>query len=170
MPKLSRFRTRTVASKCGHKTLGKGEVTAFGQTVQTIMPLIDGSPEYCLDCIGRMAVQCAWCSLPIFVGDAVTLYSPREADYEIPSFAVVFSREPVRLVGCLRWDCMQTGADQVGFWLPDAAGKGHVRRVPTIFEQMLGGRARGSMELMASSDPSQREPTRRLVYPIDEEG
>jgi len=158
-----------VASACGHKTWVNGRVTAFGQTIKTVMPLKNGRPEYCLDCIGGMAIQCAWCTLPIFIGDAVTLYSPREIGYEIPSFAVVYSEEPMRLVGCLRWDCMQTGADRAGFWLPDATGKGHVERVPTIFEQLLGGTAGGTMKLMASSDPSQREPTRQMVFPIEED-
>lgn len=169
MPKLPWFRKRMTASVCGHKTFVKGSVTAFGQTTRTVMPLKDGRPEYCLDCITDMAVQCAWCTLPIFIGDAVTLYSPREIEYEVPSFAVVYSEVPPRLVGCLRWDCAQTGADRAGVWLPNSIGKGHVKRMPTVFEQMFGAKVGGSLKLVASSDPSQQESTRQMVFPIEKD-
>lgn len=142
--KLNRLRKRKttqiyIATKCGHPTVQAGDVTAFGVTIQTQMPLVRDEVEYCLACILGMAIRCAWCKLPIFIGDPITLYTPREADFKVPEHAVVYSLEPLRLVGCLRWDCAQTGADRAGFWLPDSTGKGHVQRTPSLFEQALEG-------------------------------
>ena len=121
------------AAKCGHSTKTKGGVTAFGVTITTEMPIKHGHVDYCLICIADMAIQCAWCELPIFIGDPVTLYTPK-AGFEIPDHAMVFSEEPLRLVGCLRWDCASTGADRAGFWVPDAEGHGHVQQATSLYD------------------------------------
>lgn len=126
-----------VASKCGHRTYRTGKVSAFGHTIKTKMPKNDdGSFDYCLGCIGKMAIRCAWCGESIFVGDPITLYTPGEG-FEIPAHAVVHKEDPLQLVGCLRWDCAQTGGDMAGTWIPDHDEKGRVRRIPTAFEYLL---------------------------------
>ena len=125
-----------VATNCGHTTARAGDVTALGVTIQTEVPVRDGEVEYCLNCIARMAIQCAWCGLPIFIGDPVTLYS-LPVDFTTPAYVVGYSLEPLRLVGCLRSDCASTVADRQGFWLPDDTGHGHVQRVPSPLEQVM---------------------------------
>lgn len=129
---------RYTATKCGHRTKQNGSVSAFGRTITTEMPKNEnGSVDYCLDCIGKMAIRCAWCGEPIFIGDPVTLYSPPMKEFQIPQYAVIYSEVPLRFIGCLGWDCADTGADRSGFWLPDENGKGFVYRVPTIYEKIF---------------------------------
>lgn len=122
-----------IASKCGHATNTKGEVKAFGDTTTTEMPVTDGVVEYCLDCISAMACKCAWCGHAVFIGDAVTLYGSRGPDFVVPEHAVVYGQSPIQLVGCLRWDCADTGADRAGFRLPDDQGNGHVVRTQSLY-------------------------------------
>jgi hypothetical protein len=131
---------RYKAVKCGHRTKRSGSVLAFGRTITTKMPKNDnGSVDYCLDCIGKMAIRCAWCGDPIFIGDPITLYTPR-GDFQVPEHAVVHNKEPLQLVGCLGWNCADTGADRADFWLPGENGKGRVQRVPTAYEAILGAK------------------------------
>lgn len=158
MPSLPPTLTATI---CGHQTHLKGPVTALGESITTTMPRNeDGSTDYCLDCIGKMAIRCAWCGGTIFIGDPVTLYTPRSAesfrksdettfvsapgvDFQIPNHAVVFNTSPLQLVGCLRMSCAGSGADRAGFWVPRPDNVGGVQRVQTAFEQILanGGNA-----------------------------
>jgi len=125
------------ATKCGHRTKQTGKVSAFGRTIITKMPKVGDSVEYCLDCLSKMAIQCAWCGGPIFIGDSVTLFSPRDDGFKLPEHAVIYRDNPLQLVGCLRWDCAATGADRAGFWLPSKNGRGYVRRVQSPYEALL---------------------------------
>lgn len=149
---------RYAAQKCGHRTKRSGPVSAFGRTITTKMPMNkNGSVDYCLDCIGKMAIRCAWCGDQIFIGNPITLYSPgprtgffsseepseaqrarKQDDLVVPDGAVVYHENPLTLVGCLGWNCADTGADRAGFWLPDENGKGRVHRVQTAYEAILG--------------------------------
>ncbi len=114
--KLSPFRYK--AEKCGHYTKRVGSVSAFGLTVITKMPKNhNGSVDYCLNCIGKMAIRCAWCGDPIFIGDPITLYTPYDG-FQVPDHAVIHKKEPLKLVGCLGWDCADTISDQAGIWTP----------------------------------------------------
>lgn len=128
---------RYEAVKCGHRSKRCGRVSAFSYDLMTKMPKNDkGSIDYCLDCIGKMAIRCAWCSNPIFIGQPVTLYTP-PSDFQIPAHAIVYSQDPLRLVGCLGWDCADTGAARAGFWLPGENGKGRVQRIQTAYDALL---------------------------------
>ena len=98
----------------------------------TMPPAKNKVPDYCLDCIGKMAIRCAWCGKPILIGDPVTLYTPEEGA-EIPKYAVRYSGDPRCLVGCLRFDCADTGADRSGFWVPP----GLVKKVPSVIEMLM---------------------------------
>lgn len=151
------FKRYVVASKCGHTTALKGTVSAFGQsTITKIRRDQNGSTPYCLECLGGMAIRCAWCGNPIFIGDPITLYAPvSEESYEkrlkgqteffrvdylgmkLPKGSVVYGEKPYSLVGCLRWKCADTGADRAGFWLPGSDGKGTVHRIKTVYEEFL---------------------------------
>lgn len=160
---LSLLRNRTRGKYCGHPTKVKGRVSAFDVTGTTRMPLNDdGTTDYCLDCIGKMAIRCGWCGEPIFIGDPVTLYSPRSVEkfnaawegefafptvtdeatgLRLPETAVVYQpthgRSYPTIVGCGRVTCADTGADYAGTWLPGTDGKGWVERRRTPYEHLL---------------------------------
>lgn len=84
-----------------------------------------------------MSIQCAWCGKSIAIGDPVTLYTPEDS-YEVPDYAVPYTEGGSKaLVGCLRWNCADTGADRAGFWMPGDNGEGKVLRVPNAFETLI---------------------------------
>ncbi len=62
-----------------------------------------------------------------------TLYSPRDKERKMPDYAVLHDKERNSYVGCLRWNCAETGADRAGFWYPP----GKVMRVPSPIEMAL---------------------------------
>lgn len=142
------------ASKCGHKTRLAGKVKAFEQEIHIKMPKNkEGAVDWCLDCVGNMTIQCAWCENPIFIGEPVTLYSPCD-EFEVPEHAVVYNEDPLQLVGCLGWDCASTGGDRAGFWVPGKDGKGRVYRVLTPFEATI---ASGGLSAVIVSDTHDME-------------
>ncbi len=107
------------AKECGHYTKTMGQIEAFGDRK---IITFNGQPEYCLDCMAKMSILCAWCGQPIMVGDQITLLSPSSPEeFVIPGYAVVHSKEPLQLVGCLRWDCADSACLRAGFW--DTPGK-----------------------------------------------
>jgi len=110
--------TPNILATCGHKTLKKDSVTAFGEKTTTEILISNGKTDYCHRCLEKMAIQCAWCGEVIFIGDPITLYSPDKQSFEIPKHAVTHGENPLQLVGCLRWGCADTGADRAGFWYP----------------------------------------------------
>lgn len=144
---------RYMATICGHHTKRTGKISAFGHTITTKMPINEeGSVDYCLNCIAKMAIRCAWCGNPIFIGRPITLYTPVSDNFKIPEHAVVYEREPsLQLVGCLRWDCAEAGADRAGFWVPGEDGKGRVERVPIVHEMVLSTK-RSSFVLVNDMD------------------
>lgn len=137
--------SKTLIAKCGHETQIEGQVLAFGESIKTKMPVNeDDSVDYCLDCLGKMAIKCAWCKGVIFIGDVITLYSPRKKDeFELPEQAVIYDKERMSVVGCGRTTCADTGADYAGFWLPNEEGKGHVHRRATMIEKSMADMAKG---------------------------
>ncbi|MCR4276247.1 MAG: hypothetical protein NUV90_02600 [Candidatus Parcubacteria bacterium] len=111
-----------LAVHCGHLVSQvRGKVTAFDETRTCTIPRdSDGHLPYCHACIGSMTIRCAWCGLPIFVGDMVTLYSVggKKPDQKIPDHAVILNAKSRTLVGCARISCADSGADYTGFWIP----------------------------------------------------
>ena len=154
---LGKMKSSHIATKCNHKTKQKGKVSAFGHSTKTSMPINkSGSVDWCLDCIEKMAIQCAWCGNAIFIGEPITLYSPGplaeffsseepseiqkarwQEDFVAPDYAVVYQENPLVLVGCLYRYCADPGADRAGFWFPGKAGKGEVWRIPTVHEKIM---------------------------------
>ncbi len=125
------FKRKDVVADCGHKTKIKDKVEAFGEHVIIELPLEGKKTAYCHSCLAEMTIKCAWCGKPIFIGDRVTLYTP--CNGKVPDHATVFSKDPLRLVGCSRWDCAETGGDISGSWQPP----GKVARRPSLTELVL---------------------------------
>ncbi len=122
---------RTFQAKCGHETKLKGTLTAFGETTSgVIQPNADGSIEFCHACLEATVIPCAWCQKPIWPYYPITLYSPRDPNFKPPEKSVVYSHDPLLLVGCLRWECADGGVDRAGFWMPP----GYVQRVMSPLE------------------------------------
>ncbi len=141
------FKKKIVAG-CGHEALEKDKVTAFGASCETKIPIVDGKTEYCHRCLEKMAIRCAWCGGVIFIGDPITLYSPRDKDRKIPEYAVLYDKEHNSYVGCLRWNCAETGADRAGSWYPT----GKVYRIPTPIEMCMQNMQNGGDGVICVGD------------------
>jgi len=113
-----RKRTIFLIANCGHETKRINKVSAFGENIETEVPLINGKIEYCHECLGKMAVRCAWCGRPIFIGDFITLYTPKDPNFVPQKGSLTYKEEPLRLVGCQRVDCAVSGSDYCGVWIP----------------------------------------------------
>ncbi len=132
------FKTTHVTNICKHKTKQKDFINDGAGITIMEMPLAkNGHPDYCLKCIENMSIQCAWCNKNIAVGSHITLYSPVNKDFEIPKHAIIFNKEHRQLVGCLRWECADSGADRAGFWVPGDNNEGCVERVMSPLESSL---------------------------------
>lgn len=144
------FRKTYTANVCGHRTKKTGRFVSYGEGCITSMPLSEnGNPDYCIDCIGKMSIKCAWCEGSIHIGDPVTLYAPQES-FKVPEHAVRYHNDPKCLVGCLRWNCAETGGDRAGFWVPP----GKVARVPSPIEMLMAGGSEGNAVVVHDlSDP-----------------
>ncbi len=155
---------KVVRAGCGHETAAEGEIAALGETTMMTMPRnAAGGFDYCLDCIAKMTIRCAWCDDIIFIGSPVTLYI-LPADEAVPDHAVVYSTDPLRLVGCLGWDCADTSVDRAGFWLPGESGQGAVHRIGTVFDMMLGDPGIASVIIRDLTDP--HETPTITHYPV----
>lgn len=129
---------RPLYCKCGHKTKLNKIVERDEERVRLSIRYRPFKPiPYCLDCAEKMTIICPWCGKPIFVGDYVTLYTPTDPNFKIPEGAVVYSENPLQLVGCQRSTCAETGADYCGIW--DVPGV--VKRFLSAIERamMTGG-------------------------------
>lgn len=176
------FRKTYIANKCDHETKQKGFINNGESESIMEMPLTkNGKPDYCLACIGKMSIKCAWCGKPISIGSPVTLYSPGPTDYlffssegrskvqtereqenfEVPKHAVVYSEDPLLLVGCLGLGCADTGADICGRWMPP----GEVERTPSPVEIIMASVQKGQPCIVMMGDT--RDPSTLSTHPID---
>jgi len=143
------FGRNYTATICGHKTKLFSQTEIFGEKL-----FIQQKPgmDYCPACMAKMSIRCAWCGRAIKIGDPVTLYTPAGKNFKIPEHAVVYREDPLQLVGCLRWECAEMGADRCGFWIPP----GKVHRVMSLLEQVL---STGDVAICNDiTDPSQAIP------------
>ena len=138
------------AVRCGHMTRIKDLVTAFGRTITTTVPVENGKTEYCHKCLEKMAIRCAWCGNPIFIGNPVTLYSPNDSQRQMPDYSVLYDKELNSYVGCLNWECAETGADRAGFWYPP----GKVVRVLSPIELSMRSLKQGGDGVIMVNDLS----------------
>ncbi len=145
------FRKTYTASVCGHRTKKVGKITSRGESRTMSMPLSENKkPEYCLACIAKMSIRCAWCENSIHIGHPVTLYIPDES-YQVPEGAVRYDEDEQCLVGCLGWNCAVSGADRQGFWMPP----GKVLRVPSPIEMLMANGMKGKGVIVGNlSDPN----------------
>lgn len=116
---------------CGHEIKMSGTVIVFGK--ETSFVLNNPNSTYCMECYAKMAIRCAWCGGTIMVGDPITLYTPIKQDFQIPDYAIVYEKDPLQLVGCLGWECADSGMDRSGFWIEP----GEVQRVASPMEMLL---------------------------------
>lgn len=124
-----------VKCDCGHISPRRKIISVFGEKHPLSFKGKD-NPELCPDCWAGMAIKCAWCGKPIMPFDPITLYSPKNPDsFEIPEHAAIYSENPLRLVGCLRWKgcCPFSYLYRSGFWVPP----GKVERVLSPIEKCL---------------------------------
>lgn len=129
------FRKTYTANVCGHQTKKTGQVKYRDESHVVAMPFSgNGNPDYCLDCVSKMSISCAWCEKFIHVDDPVTLVSP-EKSFTVPEYAVRYDKDESCIVGCLRWNCADSGVDRQGFWMPP----GKVARVPSPIEILMSG-------------------------------
>lgn len=132
---LPNFFRKKVKCNCGH-TSPRRKIIFILSEEYSLSFKGKGNPELCPDCWARMAIKCAWCGKPIMPFDPITLYSPKNPDdFEIPKHAVVYSENPLRLVGCLRWEgcCLFSHLNRAGFWVPP----GKVERALSPIEECL---------------------------------
>ena len=142
------FFKKRITTECGHETKERDVIIAFGEKTITKLPVKNGRTPYCHRCIEKMAIRCAWCGKVIFIGDPITLYTPSNKNFKIPEYAIVYNKKPLQLVGCLRWDCAETGGDRAGFWIPP----GKVERVPTGFELSVQDLKQGGSGIVVIED------------------
>jgi len=107
-----RYLGRNYKCGCGHTAKWKTILTIHGH--EGVFKAPSKTPAYCPQCWAQAAIKCAWCGGTIVPGDPITLYSPGN-------------------VGCLGWDCADTGADHAGFWVMP----GKVQRVMSPLEMFV---------------------------------
>lgn len=128
------LKSKKILCGCGHESKLKKKVRIKDEKCTLRIVYRPGKiVPYCLDCVEKMAITCPWCGRPIFIGDYVTLYTPTNSNFKIPEGAIVYTKDPLRLVGCQRSDCAETGADYCGIW--EAPGK--VKRISSAIERVL---------------------------------
>lgn len=124
--------SRRVKADCGHEARSRGMIIAYGQKKTFHLLWHVKSVKFCLECEARMITRCAWCGRTIFLGSPITMYSPKDRNYQAPkgSRAYAFDEEKQELievdpltthknfsyVGCLGWNCAD-GMDRFGFWV-----------------------------------------------------
>ena len=100
----------------------------------------NGRPNYCLVCIGNMAIRCGWCGKTIDISDMITLYLENP---DMPEWTRYYGEAGAsgrkRVIGCGRSDCAETGADYCGQWLPP----GEVVRFQSVLEKMIEANQNG---------------------------
>ncbi len=160
------------AVHCGHLvSQAQGNTTAFDENRTCTIPRdSDGHLPYCHACIGSMSIRCAWCGLPIFVGDMVTLHSVggKKPDQKIPDHAVILDAKSRILVGCARVNCADSGADYAGFWIPADKQRngrwiGGVQPFPSAIEIAMGNR--GAVNIGDLSEHGAATAENRVIIP-----
>ena len=81
------FTKKTIIAKCGHETSLIGEINIFSHKIQVRIKKGVGIPNLCLHCYEKKSILCGWCREPITPGDPITLYSPKNPDWQLPEGA-----------------------------------------------------------------------------------
>ncbi len=136
---------------CNHASPLTKKVSVFGEKV--VFSVDSSCPDWCPDCLAKMAIKCAWCGKSILPGDPVTLYTPAQG-WKAPEHAVVYQKDPFQVVGCLRMSCADTGSDRAGFWVPP----GKVKRFFSPIEKLLQEGGKGVVVEEDITDISKSTP------------
>lgn len=137
------------ATRCKHLSAEKGWIRAFScDTITEMATTGEDTVDWCLSCIEKMAIPCAWCGGAVFIGDPVTLYTPAPNGRVIER-AVWFNPQhesaPSAVIGCLRMSCADSGADVMGFWMPQKDGAGAVQRIRSVYERIISSDAEAAI-------------------------
>jgi hypothetical protein len=123
---------------CGHETEIIGTISKFGKETEiSLIRKENGNFGTCVQCLADATIACAWCGEPILPDRPITLYSTSDSEFKPHEGSVIYEDDEnsgvTRYVGCLRWECADSGADRQGFWvLP-----GKVERCISPIEQAL---------------------------------
>lgn len=120
--------------KCGHRTNWEADVSAFGDERHIELNHYNPfkKPVFCADCYEKLAIKCPWCGGAIYPFEYITLYTPKDPNFQIPEGSVVYSQEPLLIVGCQSKNCASSGADYCGQWVGD-----HVERFESALEECM---------------------------------
>jgi hypothetical protein len=111
---LMRFGFKFTAA-CGHRSHRKISGVVNGHKVTALVKVEeDGQIPICNKCFVKLSIPCAWCGLPIVLGDPVTLKTAK--DGHIPPDGHV--KHGDLLVGCLRDTCSSSELETNGYWMP----------------------------------------------------
>jgi hypothetical protein len=81
------------------------------------MPLSNNDcPDYCLDCVSKMSIRCAWCAEPIHVGDEISFYSPIEPYLSRRSPIIGHTKVGGRYIGCTKCKLQKSDSGPSGIW------------------------------------------------------
>lgn len=114
------FGSKTLA-QCGHKTYMVDRVRAHGGSAVTELAIFHhGKFEYCHRCLAKMAIQCAKCGEPIFIGDGIALGVAEDESAPRPLHSKTYTTPDGILnhILCLRHDCGHSLDNLAGFWVP----------------------------------------------------
>ena len=125
--------SRRISARCGHPARSKGTLLVFGKKSTPHVPFQVKTVDFCLDCLAKMITRCAWCGMPIGPDDPITLYAPRDRDYQAPAGGRAYTFDEAKkavgeidpknyqgnffYVGCMGWHCTDSGVDRFGFWV-----------------------------------------------------
>lgn len=131
---------RRYLAKCGHETKLEGVISKFGKETEITLCFDDeGVIDTCLQCVSDATIACAWCGEHILPDEGITLYASVDPKYSPHEGSVVYKKDDVSgkvyYVGCLRWNCADSGADRTGFWILP----GKVQRCLSPLEECLRG-------------------------------
>lgn len=131
------FQKKHIANVCGHETHKKGFMCYGKSTIIWELPFAEnGHPDYCLKCVEKMSIQCAWCGEPIITGSPITSYRPKK-EFRVPDYAVKYDNgDNQDFVGCFRVECVDPSLDLAGYWMPPGVTK---RVTPPYELRMMSG-------------------------------
>lgn len=120
------FLIKVRTSICNHKTRIRGKVRAKGRVFHKDLKIFNGSPLYCHECLGHLAIECAWCDELILYEEKTKLYQPCTDKYLLPLKFKMFFKDPDYLFGCNRESCYGPEISKhFGFFLVKEKGQRH---------------------------------------------
>lgn len=123
---LSKLFQKT-ATVCGHSLARKGVIKVGDKEIEVKRP--KNAPTHCYECTSEKSILCAYCEELIIPGNPITITRPLDEKFVLPEHAVWHNELKREVVGCLRWDCADSGAFYSGHWTEEG-----VKRQPSPIE------------------------------------